>query len=362
VLVKIMKKEVLRIGAIGSGYWGPNLIRNFIEIPDAEFVIVADLSEDRLNHMKSRFPQIQHVTQNYQDFFDLDLDAVVIATPPDTHYPIAAECIKNGLHVLIEKPITLSSVDALALHELAQQHDRVLMVGHTFEYNPAVQALKKMIDSGELGDIYYIDAVRASLGLFQTKANVLWDLAPHDISIMRYLLDADPVSVSVHAATCVQEGIEDVAYAAFRFPKDVMAHLRMSWLDPRKTRSITVVGSKKMVIYDDVESLEKIRVYDKGVKAIPHTDTYGDFSFAYHYGDVVIPHIKMKEPLRVQCQHFLDCINNGETPQTDGINGLRVVEILEAAQSSLEKKGENVNIEANNPVTANPNGKHVLVK
>ena len=357
-----MKREVLRIGAIGSGYWGPNLIRNFIEIPDAELVVVADLDEDRLTHMKMRFPQIQHVTQNYKDFFEMNLDAVVIATPPDTHFPIAADCIENNLHVLIEKPITLNSADALALYNLAQQHGRVLMVGHTFEYNPAVRTLKQMIDSGELGDIYYIDAVRASLGLFQTKANVLWDLAPHDISIMRYLLAADPINVSVHAATCVQEGIEDVAYAAFRFPNNVMAHLRMSWLDPRKTRCITVVGSKKMVIYDDVESLEKIRVYDKGVKAIRHTDTYGEFSFAYHYGDVVIPHIKMQEPLRVQCQHFLDCINDEQTPQTDGINGLRVVEILEAAQASLEKRGENVKISNGNPVNASPNGKHVMVK
>lgn len=356
-----MKKEVLRIGAIGCGYWGPNLIRNFIEIPEADLVAVADLDQDRLTHMKSRFPQIQIVTENYKAFFEMDLDGVVIATPPNTHYPIAADCIQNNLHVLIEKPITLNSKDALKLHKLAQEYDRVLMVGHTFEYNPSVRALKQMIDSGEIGDVYYIDAVRASLGLFQTKANVLWDLAPHDISIMRYLLDTDPNSVSVHAATCVQEGIEDVAYAAFRFPNNVMAHIRMSWLDPRKTRRITVVGSKKMVIYDDVENLEKIRVYDKGVKAIRHTDTYGEFSFAYHYGDVVIPHIKMEEPLRVQCSHFLDCIQTGKTPQTDGVNGLRVVQILEAAQESLEKQGANVAISSESPVAASLNSKPVMI-
>ncbi len=352
-----MKKEVLRIGAIGCGYWGPNLIRNFIEIPEADLVAVADLNQDRLTHMKSRFPQIQVTTENYKELFDLELDGVVIATPPDTHAPIAIECMQNGLHVLIEKPITLNSKDAMSLHTLAQQKGLVLMVGHTFEYNPAVRYLKQMIDSGELGDVYYVDAVRASLGLFQTKANVLWDLAPHDISILRYLLDADPTSVSVHGATCVQEGIADVAYAAFRFPDNIMAHIRMSWLDPSKTRRITVVGSKKMVIYDDVENLEKVRIYDKGVKAIPHTDTFGDFSFAYHYGDVVIPHLKMKEPLRIQCSHFLDCIQNGETPQTDGINGLRVVQVLEAAQESLDKQGESVQIEQATPVTPALNGK-----
>ena len=339
-----MKKEVLRIGAIGGGYWGPNLIRNFVEIPNAVLVAVADLSQDRLDHLQARFPQIQHATKNYKDLFEMDLDGVVIATPPDTHFPIAADCIQHNLHVLVEKPVTLNSADAASLIDLAHKHDRVFMVGHTFEYNPAVRALKEMIDSGELGEIYYIDAVRASLGLFQTKANVLWDLAPHDISILRYLLGADPETVSVHAATCVQDGIADVAYAAFRFPNNVLGHIRMSWLDPAKTRSITVVGSKKMVIYDDVEPLEKIRVYDKGVKAIRRTDTFGEFSFAYHYGDIVIPHIKMQEPLRVQCNHFLDCITEKKVPHTDGLNGLRVVQILEAAQQSLEQKGEVVNV------------------
>lgn len=348
-------KEQLRIGAIGGGYWGPNLIRNFIEIPEAELVAVADLDADRLSHLKTRFPQIQITTQNYQDFFEMNLDAVVIATPPNTHFPIAADCMRNGLGVLVEKPLTLNSEDARNLISIAAENKQVLMVGHTFEYNPAVRTLKEMIDSGELGDIYYIDAVRASLGLFQTKANVLWDLAPHDISILRYLLGADPTKVSVHSADCVQDGIHDVAYAAFRFPNNVLAHIRMSWLDPSKTRRITVVGSKKMVIYDDVENLEKIRIYDKGVKAIRHTDTFGEFSFAYHYGDVVIPHLRMQEPLRVQCSHFLDCVREGKTPQTDGYNGLRVVQILESAQKSLESDGDNVAI-ADSEISPSLNG------
>lgn len=335
-------KEKLRIGAIGGGYWGPNLIRNFIEIPESELVAVADLDQDRLNHLKTRFPQIQTTTQNYKDFFEMDLDAVVIATPPNTHFPIAADCMRNDLSVLVEKPLTLNSEDARNLIAIAAQNHKVLMVGHTFEYNPAVRSLKEMIDSGELGDIYYIDAVRASLGLFQTKANVLWDLAPHDISILRFLLGSDPERVSVHSSACVQEGIHDVAYTAFRFPNNVLAHIRVSWLDPSKTRRITVVGSEKMVIYDDVENLEKIRIYDKGVKAIRHTDTFGEFSFAYHYGDVVIPHLQMQEPLRVQCSHFLECVRDGRTPQTDGYNGLRVVQILESAQKSLENDGANV--------------------
>lgn len=332
----------LKIGAIGCGYWGPNLIRNFVELPDSKLIAIADLNEERLIHLQTRYPQIKHVTQNYKDLFKLGLDAIVIATPPSTHYQIAVDCLENGLHVLIEKPITLRSKRARKLQKLAKQYGRVLMVGHTFEYNPAVRMLKEMIDNGELGEIYYIDAVRASLGLFQTKANVVWDLAPHDISILRYILNADPESISVQAVSCVQAGIKDVAYATLQFPNELLAHIRVSWLDPRKTRRITVVGSKKMVIYDDVESLEKIKVYEKGVKAIRHTDTYGEFTFAYHYGDIVIPYLRLEEPLRVQCQHFLDCIREGKRPQTDGENGLQVVRVLEAAQYSMDHEGQKV--------------------
>ncbi len=332
----------LRIGAIGCGYWGPNLIRNFVEIPGVEVIAVADIHQEPLNRIKQRFPLIENSTRDYRDFFGMSLDAVVIATPPATHYAIARDCMEHGLHVLVEKPITLNSKDAAELIQVAEANNCILMVGHTFEYNPAVRAVKEMIQSGELGDIYYIDAIRASLGLFQTKANVVWDLAPHDISILRYLLDTDPISVNTHGSSCVQEGIEDVAYTTLTFPNNILAHIRSSWLDPSKQRRITVVGSKKMVIYDDVEPLEKVKIFDKGVKAIRHTDTFGEFSFAYHYGDVVIPYIRFEEPLRVQCQHFLDCIREGKTPRTDGYNGLRVVQVVEAAQRSMANGGASV--------------------
>ena len=337
--------STIRVGAIGCGYWGPNLIRNFVEIPEAKLVAVADLDGERLLHIRSRFPEIEVATQDYEDFFQLGLDAVVIATPPQTHFRLARQCLEHGLHVLVEKPLTLESRDAEELIEVARKHDRILMVGHTFEYNPAVRALKEIIDSGKIGEIYYIDAVRASLGLYQTSTNVLWDLAPHDISILRYIVGAEPVSVSIHGTQCVQEGVTDVAYAALTFPGGIMAHIRMSWLDPHKTRRITVVGSEKMVIYDDVESLEKIKIYDKGVKVMRHTDTYGDFQFAYHYGDVVSPYIRFDEPLRLQCLHFLDCIRENKKPQTDGLNGLRVTQILEAAERSLTNNGMTVPIE-----------------
>jgi predicted dehydrogenase len=339
--------EKANIGVIGSGYWGPNLIRNFVELPGAHVKAVADLDQDRLNAICERFPQVPLTTQDYRELFKLDLDAVVIATPPDTHHAITRECLENDLHVLVEKPITLNSPDAYDLKNLAEERGLVLMVGHTFEYNPAVRFLKELIDSGELGEIYYVDAVRVSLGLYQTKANVLWDLAPHDISILRYILGAEPETVHARGHGFVHEGVEDIVYTLLRFPGNVLAHMRLSWLDPRKTRQFTVVGSEKMVIYDDVSALEKIQIYDKRVKAIRRTETYGDFTFAYHYGDVVIPHIRNEEPLRVQCGHFLECITEGKQPLTDGYSGARVVQILEAAQRSLEKSGRLLEIASN---------------
>lgn len=332
----------LRVGAIGYGYWGPNLIRNFAELPDSTLCAVAEMDQSRLVEVQRRYPHV-YTTRNYQDLFSQQLDAVVIATPPHTHCAIVRDCLQHGLHCLVEKPLTLTSADAQTLVQIAEEQKRILMVGHTFEYNPAVRALKEMIKSGELGEIQYIDAVRVSLGLFQRHLNVIWDLAPHDISILLYLLDAMPVSVSALGTACVQNGVEDVAYLSLRFPDDILTHIRLSWLDPCKTRRITVVGSQKMVIYDDVEPQEKIKVYDKGVKIIRHTDTFGEFQFAYHYGDIVSPYIRLEEPLRLECSHFLECIREGKQPQTDGHNGLRVVQILEAAQQSLRSHGAPIN-------------------
>lgn len=351
----------LKIGVIGCGYWGPNLIRNFIEIPTATMVAVADLDEQRLNHIRACYPQIPHVTRDHRDLFQADLDAVVISTPPQTHFALAKECLQHGLHVLVEKPLTTTSEDARKLIKLAKKQKRLLMVGHTFEYNPAVHALKEMIVSGELGDIHYIDAVRASLGLFHPTLNVIWDLAPHDISILIHLLGQKPTSVSTQGVAYIQKDVEDIAYMTLMFPNNVLSHIRLSWLDPCKTRRITVIGSKKMAVYDDVESHEKIKVYDKRVKAIRRTDTYGEFQFAYHYGSVVSPYIHLQEPLRVECQHFLDCILQDKTPLTNGYNGLRVVEIIEAAQQSLKNQGEQVAIADGGLAALKQNGHHELV-
>jgi len=326
------------MGVIGCGYWGPNLIRNFVEIPTAAVVGVADLDQERLNHIQGCYPQIT-VTRDYRDLFRLGLDAIVIATPPATHFRLARDVLLHGLHLLVEKPLTLASRDAQELIDLAEEHDRILMVGHTYVYNPAVWALKEIIKSGEIGHIHYLDAVRVGLGLFQRDLNVVWDLAPHDISILLYVLGSDPIGVSARGIACVQHGVEDVAYVSLLFPNNVLAHIHLSWLDPCKVRRITAVGSRKMVVYDDVESLEKVKVYDKGVERPPYTNTFGDFQFAYRYGDITIPNIRFTEPLRVECNHFLECILTGKKPETDGYNGLRVLRIIEAAQKSLSNHG-----------------------
>ena len=328
----------LQVGVVGCGYWGPNLIRNYVELPTSNVLAVADLQEDRLAHIKSVYPTIK-TTKDYQDLFAMPVDAVVVASTPDTHFRIARDCLEHNMHVFVEKPMTLNSRDAEELTEMAEARGLVLMVGHTFEYNPAVRALRQIIQGGELGQIYYVDSVRASLGLFQRNLNVLWDLAPHDISILMYILGRDPISVSAQGAANVFKGKCDIVYLHLVFPDNIVAHVHVSWLDPCKVRRTTIVGSRKMVVYDDVEALEKIKIYDKGVEALPYTDSFGDFQCSYRYGDVVIPNIRFVEPLRVECQHFLECILNHTEPQSSGRVGLKVVKVLEMADRSLQNSG-----------------------
>ena len=329
--------STIKIGIIGYGYWGPNLARNFYDIPASELVAIADVKEDRLQRAQTLYPGVA-TTKNYTELFQLGLDAVVISTPPALHHPIAKECLERGLHVLVEKPMTLNSRDAEELVQLADDHQLTLMVGHTFEYNSAVHALKKYIDSGELGQIHYIDTARLNLGLFQRDSNVLWDLAPHDISILLYLLGERPVSVSAQGISCVFPGICDVAYVNLTFPNQIAANIHVSWLDPCKVRRVTVVGSKKMIVYNDIENEQKLKIYDKGVDAPPHTNGYGEFQCNYRSGDITIPNIRFVEPLRQECQHFLDCIAGHKQPSSNGQDGLSVVRILEAAQHSMRNE------------------------
>lgn len=332
--------QPVRIGIIGYGHWGPNLTRNFMDLPATELVAVADLNLHRRKHVEDRYPIVK-TTNTYEDFFDGGVDAVAIATPPATHFKIAKTCLEHGLHCLIEKPLTQSVREAEELIAIAEQRNLRLMVGHTFEYSPAVKEIRRRIDEGELGELYYIDSVRTNLGLFQPNTDAMWDLAPHDISIINYLLRSEPKRVIAHGGSFVSRGLnqQDVAYLHIEYEGGKTANVRVSWLDPNKTRRTTVVGSKKMLVYDDVETLEKIRIYDRGVDVLPYTDTFGEFQCSYRYGDVTIPHISWSEPLGVECQHYADCILNGTTPQSDGYSGLNVVKVLEAARLSIEMGG-----------------------
>jgi predicted dehydrogenase len=330
---------MIKVGVIGCGYWGPKLARNFYEIPGAELSWTSDLSQDRLGHMKELYPKV-HTTQDYRDVLQSDVDAVCIATPVSTHYRLVLEALRAGKHVLVEKPVAASVQEAEEIVAEGERLNRVVMVGHTFEYNPAVEAIKEIISNGELGEIYYINGTRVNLGLFQPDINVVWDLAPHDISILLYILGLVPEKVSARGGMYVQrkKGIHDVAYLSIYFPNGVLADIRVSWLDPCKIRRYTVVGSEKMLVYDDIAE-EKILIYDKGVDVPAYSDTVEEFHLSYRYGDVLPYPVEWNEPLRVECQHFLQCIREGTEPRSSGKVGLRVVRVLEAAQRSLLNGG-----------------------
>jgi len=332
---------MFNVGVVGCGYWGPKLARNFNELPDVELGWVCDFRQDRLDHLKGLYPQAR-TTREYRDLLDDDrVDAVVIATPVSTHHRLAVEALRAGKHVLVEKPMAASVREAEEIVAEGKRQDRVVMVGHTFEYNPTVEAIKEVIASGELGEIYYINGTRVNLGLFQPDINVVWDLAPHDVSILRFVLGMDPQTVSARGGIYVQrkKGIHDVAYLSLYFPDGVMADVRVSWLDPCKIRRYTIVGSKKMLVYDDIEPENKILIYDKGVEVPPYSDTEEEFHLSYRYGDAVPYPVTWVEPLRKECQHFVDCALEGTEPRSSGKVGLKVVQVLESAQRSLLNGG-----------------------
>jgi predicted dehydrogenase len=330
--------QQINVGVIGSGYWGPKIIRNFHELAETNVTMVADLDEVKLRRIGLTFPSVR-TTTSAQELLNSDVDAVVVATPVSTHYEIAREALMHDKHVLVEKPLTGSTWQARELVELARQRDLRLMVGHVFEYNPAVRMLKEIIASGELGEIYYIDMIRATLGLFQKDINVIWDLAPHDFSILRYILGTDPISVSARGEAYIQPSIHDVAYISVNFPEQVQAHIRVSWLEPRKQRRLTIVGSQKMLVYDDVEPVEKIKIYDMGVE-MPNGDQLGGGQLRYRYGDIQSPRVDAIEPLQEECRHFAASIREGTDPISSGEVGLKIVEMLELADRSLHSHGE----------------------
>ncbi len=333
------------VAVVGLGYWGPNWARNLYQMQCARRVVCCDFSHQRLAHVKNLYPAIETTTELDDVLRDSGIEAVIVATPVSTHFDIASRSLAAGKSTLVEKPLATSAPAAHRLRTMARERGVTLMVGHTFEYSAPVLKIREIICSGELGDIFYVSSVRANLGLFQRDVNVAWDLATHDISIILMLLGQMPHEVSCHGQSHYRHNMEDVAMLTLRFANNLIAFVHVSWLDPNKIRRATIVGSRKMLVYDDTALQEKIRVYDKGVTISPYYDTYGDFQMSYRYGDVYIPRIEESEPLKVECEHFIDCIIRGRTPKTDATSGLRVVSVLEACERSLRSGGAFVPIE-----------------
>ena len=326
-----------KIGVVGCGYWGAKHARSFHEIPEAQLAMVCDLSPERLAHIQVIYPTTA-TTQSFSELLESNVDGVVIATPPSTHYSLATQALAAGKHVLVEKPFVTNSDLAADLVMLAEAKAKVLMVGHTYEYNPAVEFLRDYVASGQLGELYYIDAARLSLGLFQPDVDVVWDLGPHEFSMFMYILGQEPVSVGARGAAHVNPDFCEVAYIDMVFPSNVLAHVHVSWLHPQKVRRVTLVGSEKMVVFDDLSESDRIRIYNRGV-TITNGPDLSYHSVAYRDGEVHIPRIPMSEPLKLECQHFVECIRDGKRPRSDGLSGLRVVRILEKAQTSLQNGG-----------------------
>ena len=333
------------VGVIGCGYWGPNLIRNFRSLPDCNLAFVCDTKRERLAYLQTVYPGVKFTVDNREMIQDPDIHAIAIATPVFTHFDLARQSLLAGKHTFIEKPMASSSSQCEELIELAANRNLILMVGHTFIYSTPVRKIKEIVDCGDIGELLYISSQRLNLGLFQKDINVAWDLAPHDISIILYLTGEVPASVNSQGKAHFNHEIEDVATTTLNFKNGLIAFIHNSWLDPNKIRRTTFVGSKKMLVYDDIETQEKIKIYDKGVDVPPHYDSFADFHFSYRYGDIHSPRIDDYEPLKKECDHFLQCIRGEEYPWTDGYNGMRVVSILEAAGKSLKLSGMAVPVE-----------------
>jgi predicted dehydrogenase len=330
----------VRVGVVGFGYWGPNLVRNVDKLGDAVLVAACDLSEKNLAKMRGLYPHVETTTDMAAFLADFNLDAVVIATSAPSHHAIAKQVIAAGKHCYVEKPLTLVSSDAEELVRMADEAGVVLMVGHLMEYHSAINWIRDCIASGELGDVLYLYAQRLNLGKVRTEENAFWSLAPHDVSIVLYLLGEAPDYVSATGAAYLHDGVHDTVFANLHFPSGKMANIHVSWLDPHKVRKFTIVGTKKMLVFDDMEATEKIWIYDKGVEPA-EAMAYGE-DLTLRFGDIRVPWIQMKEPLSIEVQHFLDCCATGDTPRSDGRDGLRVVRILEAVDESMAAGGSPV--------------------
>jgi predicted dehydrogenase len=324
----------MRIGVVGCGYWGSKHVRVLQQLSKVDQVMIIDPQEERRRVLLQSFPSLRGL-KDLTSAFD-DVDAVIIATPPSTHSELALQALEAGKHILIEKPMTIDTASARRLIAEAEAASLVLMVGHTFKYNAAVWKLREVIQSGELGSVYYVDTARLNLGVYQSDINVIWDLAPHDVSIINYLLGSTPAAVQAWGSSHVHRYLEDVAYMRLQYPHHgIMAQIHVSWLDPCKVRRVTVVGSRKMAVYNDLADAERVRIYDKGVEAAADGAPFHGLPMSYRYGGIFSPFIALQEPLSIQDEHFVDCVLNGSSPLTDGNDGLAVVQVLEAAEFAL---------------------------
>ena len=334
---------MVTVAIIGGGGWGKNHVRTFAEIRSCRLKTVCDLDDNVLAAHKAAYKTIGVTKDSGEILADKEVDAVVVATDAPSHYRFARQALDAGKHVFVEKPMTLSPADAEDLVKRAEAGGRVLMVGHLLEYHPCVLMLKDMLEKGTLGELRYLYCQRLNLGVVRKDENAWWSLAPHDVSIILYIFQAEPVTVTAQGQSYLQEGVEDVVFAQLKFADGRMAHVHVSWFDPHKIRKVTLVGSDKMATFDDMEASEKIRIYDKGVDANGSVVGY-EQSLTLRSGDILIPKTPGGEPLRIECLHFLECIEKGQTPRSDGRDGLRVVRVLDAATRSLKAGGAPVNL------------------
>ena len=344
----LSRMAMIRVAVIGAGQWGPNLIRNFHNKETSEVVWIVDRDATRLNEVHAHFPDVQAAENPDQALRDSSVDAVVIATPTSTHYALAKEALEQRKHVLVEKPLTTEVKQGLELLDLAAEHRLTLMVGHVFIYNPGVRKVKEYLNAGHLGKVYYVSMVRTNLGPVRLDVNAGWDLAAHDVSIANYWLNTEPLSVSAMGGTWINKGIEDVVFATLRYPEGVLVNLHESWLNPRKARDITIVGEKRMLLFDDMNLDEPLRVYDKQASDAgtrPYADSFTSFRASVPKGKISVPKVPLREPLTTQCAHFVECIATGKQPLTGGREGIGVVGVIEAMQRSMRAGGREERVE-----------------
>jgi len=338
---------LIRLGIIGCGYWGANLVRNFHQTEGCIIQAVAETSPHRREFVQENYPDIRVISQYQELLSDNRIDAIVVATPASQHHDQATQALQMGKHVFVEKPLALTSKHAEHLVQLAERFGKVLMVGHTVIYNEPIGMVKDLISAGEIGKVYYAYASRVNLGKVRSDVNVMWNLAPHDLSVLLYVLGKKPISVSARGFSYIQDNIEDVVYLNVGFEDNINAQIHLSWLDPNKRRELTIVGSKKMLVYDDI-SPERIKIYDKGIDKqnknayFGEYRDFGEYQLIQRAGDMIVPKVNINEPLKIECEHFIDCIVNRKEPITSGRSALDVIRVLEAAEYSLKNSGHEV--------------------